>query len=78
VATDFIRQNYGAIDKRGAISSAYKKQVSTIQVKTTREWLAEKREEDNRTKNQIKADLAKKLEAVFDFFKQENENEIKK
>jgi hypothetical protein len=43
VATELIRQHYGAIDKRGAIASAYKKQVNTIQVKTTAEWLEEKK-----------------------------------
>ena len=42
VATEFIRQHYGAIDKRGAISSAYERQVNAISVKTTAEWLEEK------------------------------------
>jgi hypothetical protein len=42
VATEFIRVNFGPIDKRGAIASAYKKTVDAIQVKTTAEWLEEK------------------------------------
>jgi phage gp16-like protein len=42
VATEFIRQQFGPIDKRGAIASAYQKQVNRIQVKTTAEWLEEK------------------------------------
>jgi hypothetical protein len=46
VATEFIRQNFGPIDKRGAISSAYKKTVDAIRVKTTAEWLEEKKEEE--------------------------------
>lgn len=40
--TGFVREQFGPIDKRGAISSAYKKQVDRIQVKTTAEWLKEK------------------------------------
>ncbi len=44
VFTAFVRDQFGPIDKRGAISSAYKKQVDQIQVKTTAEWLKEKNE----------------------------------
>ena len=40
--TAFVRDQLGPIDKRGAISSAYKKQVDRIQIKTTAEWLKEK------------------------------------
>ena len=42
VFTSFVRDQFGPIDKRGAISSAYKKTVDAIQVKTTAEWLKEK------------------------------------
>jgi hypothetical protein len=42
VATEFIRVNFGPIDKRGAIASAYKKTVDAIHVRTTAEWLEEK------------------------------------
>jgi hypothetical protein len=41
-ATEFIRQHFGPIDKRGAISSAYTRSVVPIRVKTTEEWLEEK------------------------------------
>jgi len=44
VATEFIRQQFGPIDKRGAITSAYKKTVDPIRVKTTAEWREEKTE----------------------------------
>lgn len=56
-ATDFIRQHYGAIDKRGAISSAYKKQVHAIRVKTTEEWLEEKKAAEYNTYLQGTKDL---------------------
>jgi len=42
VFTSFVRDQFGPIDRRGAISSAYKKQVDKIQVKTKAEWLEEK------------------------------------
>ena len=44
IATEFIKEQFGPIDKRGAISSAYKKTVDVIRVKTTAEWLESKTE----------------------------------
>jgi hypothetical protein len=42
VFTAFVRETFGPVDRRGAIASAYKKQVDKIQVKTKTEWLEEK------------------------------------